>query len=553
MYSKQGFLFICVMILSTANLNAQETNYRIYENGTEITYPDSLENRITEGIATSREILIKWLAAEGYLNAEIDSIGSTCAVITRNCKFLLQKITIKYKGETDSVRTIYPEIDYTQNVLQNEIRRLIVELNQDGYPFAKSGIERFLPDYNECTISITLQLDPGERSEAAGIYFSGHRSNSQEYLRKISRFQTGEIITPDYLRYLRANLVASELFNDVEEGQILLRGGEPVIVFKVQERTLNQLDGLLGYVPNPKGNGQIVGDLELSFWNVLTEGSGLSFQYQRLRPETSELDVGIWQNWIRGFPIGLSAGFNFYQNDTTYQSRQFQLEGSYRVSGGFKLIGGIELQSSISGSGLPVVVEPDGSKRTARLGFEYTNLDRYDVPTKGNSISISYGIAHKDLQDDSTGIFAQNILELEARQYFSVFDRSVIALSLHGFILEADRVTLNDLTRFGGANSFRGYAEDQFRAGQLLWGDVEYQFLLDRQSFLFAFGAYGAYQRPILFNETNNDFMSTGKLYSLGFGLSYQTRIGRLKFTYAISPEDNFTNGKVHFGVRTEL
>lgn len=553
MNSKRAFLFIGVMILSTALLKAQNTNYRIYENGIEISYPDSLINRTIKGKAPSSENLIKWLTAEGYLNAEIDSIGSTRAEITRNCKFQLQKITIKHTGRSDSVLLVYPNINFTQNVLQIEIERLIVEQNNSGYPFAKSRIERFIPDHKECKVSIVLQIDSGEMSEAAGIYFSGHRSNSQGYLRQISRFQAGELITPDYLRYLRANLVDSELFNDVGEGQILLREGKPVVLFRVQERSLNQFDGLLGYVPDTRGNGQVVGNLEFSFWNVITEGNGLNFKYQRLRPETSELELGISQDWINGLPIGISAGFNFYQNDSTYQSRQFQLQGSYRVSGGFKLIGGIKFQASISGSGIPQVVEPDGSKRISQLGFEYTNLDRYDVPTRGNYLSLGYGIAYKDLQEDSAGTFVQNVLELEARQYLSVFDRSVIAFSLQGFILEADRVTLNDLIRFGGANSFRGYGEDQFRAGRLLWGDMEYQFLLNRESFLFVFGAYGMYQRPKLFSETNNEFMSTEKLYSLGFGLSYQTRIGRLKFTYAISPEESIANGKIHFGVKTEL
>jgi outer membrane protein assembly factor BamA len=120
-------------------------------------------------------------------------------------------------------------------------------------------------------------------------------------------------------------------------------------------------------------------------------------------------------------------------------------------------------------------------------------------------------------------------------------------------LLEAYRVTFNDLIRFGGANSFRGYAEEQFQAGRLLWGDIEYRFLLDRNSYLFVFGAAGRFHRPKLLTETSNQFQTTDNLYSTGFGMSYQTRIGRLKFTYAISPEESIGNGKVHFGIRTGL
>jgi outer membrane protein assembly factor BamA len=339
----------------------------------------------------------------------------------------------------------------------------------------------------------------------------------------------------------------------VEAGRIFLRNGEPVVIFEVQERSLNQFDGLLGYVPDAAGNGQIVGDVELSLWNVLTQGNGFDFRYQRLRPETSQLNLGASQDWIGDIPIGISAGFQLYQNDTTYQSRDFDLDGYYLLSTGLKLIGGIGFQSTTSGNNLPMVIEPDGQKRTARLGFEYTNLDRYDVPTSGSSVRLILGIANKDLADDSSTTFTQNILELTARNYIPIFEKSVIATSLRGFLLESDKVTTNDLIRFGGANSFRGYAEQQFRAGTMLWGDVEYRFLLNRQSYLFGFGAIGGFNRPRLLTETNNDFRLTKYLFSIGFGLSYQTQIGRLKFTYAISPEESIGNGKVHFGIRTEL
>lgn len=553
MHSKLCGLLFGVMFFASGFLQAQETEFHVYENDSEIALPDSVQLKLSAQSDPPQVILLQWLFADGYLNASIDSIRQNRAYINRNCAFDLQEIQWRYSGERDTTITQNIGIRFTQQQLQRQIESRLYVLAVEGFPFARAEILRFNPQYEVCSVSVYVNIETGEKAMATDIYFSGAKANDRRYLKKVSRFQTGELITPNYLRFLRSNLNAAELFNFVGEGQILLREGEPVIVFEVQERLLNQFDGLLGYVPDAAGNGQIVGDVELSLWNVLTQGNGINFHYQRLRPETSELEVEVSQDWIGEIPVGVSAGFQFYQNDTTYQSRDFELGGYYRISGGFKLTGGIGFQASTSGGNVPVIVEPDGRKRTARLGFEYTNLNRFDVPTSGNQLSVSYGIANKNLQEDSTGSFIQNTLHLEARQYIPIFDQSVIALSMQGFLLEADRVTINDLIRFGGANSFRGYAEEQFRAGQLLWGDVEYQFLLDRQSYLFVFGAVGRYHRPKLLTETNNQFQTTNTLTSTGFGLSYQTRIGRLKFTYAVSPEESIANGKVHFGIRTKL
>ena len=550
MLSKAGYFVLWMLLPVLAMAQNEASEFRVYENDDEIQLPDSVRSQLSK---TSTQPLIQWFASQGYFNAQVESTTDSTAELKRGCLFTFESLEVHYSGKIDSSFTLNPDADYSDQLLRSQISAFILELEDQGFPFAKASIRKFTPNLETCTVGVVLDIETGRQISQSDLYFSGANTNSQSYLRKIARFRTSETITPGYLQYLRSNLNASGLFNSVEPGRIFFRNGEPVVIFEVQERSLNQFDGLLGYVPDAAGNGQIVGDVELSLWNVLTQGNGFNFHYQRLRPETSQLNLGASQDWIGEIPIGISAGFQLYQNDTTYQSRDFDLDGYYLLNTGLKLIGGIGFQSTTSGNNVPMVIEPDGKKRTARLGFEYTNLDRYDVPTSGSSVRLMLGIANKDIADDSSAAFTQNVLELTARTYFPIFGQSVIATSLHGFLLESDKITANDLIRFGGANSFRGYAEQQFRAGTLLWGDVEYRFLLNRQSYLFGFGAVGGFERPRLLTETNNDFRLTKYLFSTGFGLSYQTQIGRLKFSYAISPEESIGNGKVHFGIRTEL
>ncbi len=554
MLFKSGFSVLLILLPLLIFAQDQPADFRVFEDGEKISVPDSLVARFSEQPAQIEPSLLRWFSSNGFFDAEVISTTDSLIRVSRGCQYELSNINIIYTGKIDSSVTIQPNKSFSDQAVEAEIAELIYQLEEEGYPFAKANIMSLTPDSGLCEVNVEIELRTGKRMDMAEIYFSGANTNSQDYLRKISRYNSSRAITPGYLRYLRSNLNSSGLFNSVEPAQIYFRQGKPVIIFEIRERSLNQFDGLLGYVPDAAGEGQIVGDMTLSLWNVLTQGNGFDFRYQRLRPETSQLNLGASQDWIGNIPVGVSAGFQLYQNDTTYQSRDFDLGGYYLLNTGLKLMGGIGFQSTTSGSNLPRVIEPDGQKRTARLGFEYTNLDRYDVPTSGSSIRLMFGIVNKDLADDSSTAFTQNILEFTARNYIPIFEQSVIATSLHGFLLESDKVTINDLTRFGGANSFRGYAEQQFRAGTMLWGDVEYRFLLNRQSYLFAFGAAGGFERPKLLTETNNDFQITNKhLFSTGFGLSYQTQIGRLKFTYAISPEESIGNGKVHFGIRTEL
>lgn len=546
--------FLLLQIISTSVFAQQSaTEFKVYEEEREIQLPDSTQQQLSQNKGAEHEILLKWLGNQGYLNAVIQKLDEDHAEIERNCPFQLENISVSFQDTIHSDLVIHLNKRYTKDLLKQEIETLLQEVGFEGYPFAKAEISSLSPDDEKCTLQVDLTINKGEKASISEIYFSGNEINSQDYLTKISRFESGEIITPGYLRFLRKNLNSSELFNSVSEGHILLKNGEPVIIFEVQERSMNVFNGLLGYVPDATGKGQIVGDVTLSLWNVFTQGSGFNFEYQRLRPETSELNLGVSQDWIGNLPVGLSAGFQIYQNDTTYQSREIELNGYYRISGNFKLMGGISYEATVSGVDNLNVIEPDGRKRTANLGFQFSNYDNYEVPTSGNRLAVTYGIANKNLEEDSTGSFIQNSLRIDAAQFISIGKASVIALSAEAFLLESDKVTTNDLIRFGGANSFRGYAEQQFRAGRLIWGDIEYRFMLDRSSYLFAFGAAGGFHRPKLLTEPDNNFRNTDYLYSTGFGLSYLTQIGRLKFTYAISPEESIGNGKVHFGITTQF
>ena len=275
--------------------------------------------------------------------------------------------------------------------------------------------------------------------------------------------------------------------------------------------------------------------------------------YQRLKPETSRLNIGISQYWFAGLPIDLGLGISLYQNDTTYQTRELSLTSDYRISSNLKITSKLYTVTSNTANDIVLQSEPDGKKQGANLGFLYQNLDKIDVPTKGVRIGVSYGIANKDIEGDSLGIFRQQNISMEFNSYVPILNSSVIASRINGFYVAGDTFTENDLDRFGGANSLRGYSEEQFLASKLIWGDLEYRFLTDQSSYLFLFAATGYFSRPQLIYEIDETFTQQDWLYSSGFGLSYKTAIGRLTFSYAVSSTQSLGNGKVHFGIKTSF
>ncbi|MFV1885121.1 MAG: hypothetical protein ACMZ7B_11585 [Balneola sp.] len=523
----------------------------IKEEGIEIDIPAELRTQFLKNNVEPEVILKTWYSSKGFFNASIREISDDEYEVRKGCRFTIDVISVtgfdqfKFSGLEGEL--------YSDYMLELEIDRMLDELESLGFLFANISIESLTPETNACEVEIVLEVDSGPTFLTSEILFPGARTNNAEYLARISGFRDSVLISQSLLDELHSNLQQSELFEEVAFPEVYVEESRAVIVIAVQERTLNQFDGLLGYVPDQNGNGQLVGDFELSLWNVLNQGNGIDLQYQRLRPETTRLNIGISQDWFGSIPVGLGFNFNLYQNDTTYQTRNLSLNSYYKINRGLKLTGEIGQVSSVSSNTTPLIREPDGKKRYGQLGFRYSTVNNIDVPTRGMALSLHFGASNKSVEIDSIAAFTQRFIQSEASYYIPVTSKNVIAFSAEAFLLDSDKITENDLIRFGGANSFRGYSEEQFFASRLIWTDLEYRFLVNRYSYLFLFGAIGSYHRPKLLTENDNSFKASDFLYSTGFGLSYKVRIGRIKFAYAISPEDGLGNGKVHLGIITRL
>lgn len=537
--------FTLVLLLLGASAFAQEDHVRVIENGTpkEILIPDFDED------ATLIQKIRFYYANQGYLDV---SITDSTHVSTGSIYKISEVIILSDDSLTSVFRSFEGQV-FNNRLVEKELATYHQKMISEGYLHAVVEIERLKKDSLQQTVQVYVKEQKGRLVYISNVRYSGNKLNTDAFINKISFWKDSLVASSENILLIKRHILGTELFEDVSIPQIFTENGKISALVYVQERQLNSLDGLIGYVPDSNGKGQLVGDLTISLWNVLNEGNGFDLLYQRLKPETSRLNVGISQYWLAGLPIDLGLEISLYQNDTTYQTRKLTLSTDYRISTNLKLTSKLFTETSNSTNNDVLQREPGGKKQGADLGFVYQNLDRMDVPTKGINFGVSYGIANKDVEDDSLGVFRQQNISMGFNSYIPLFRNTVIAGRIKGFYVAGESFSESDLIRFGGANSLRGYSEEQFLASKLVWGDVEYRFLTDQSSYIFLFGATGFYERPRLMNEMNQSFSQKDWLYSGGLGLSYKTAIGRLTFSYAVSSTQTLSNGKVHFGIRTKL
>lgn len=510
--------------------------------GNSLPIPTELQEQLN--LEHSENEIIRWYAKQGYLNVDVEKFNDNEFRVIKGCKF--DAIILGLDKEIH-------KMNYSESNIAAYFKKRIDQEVREGKYYTSIEVESFNPLVDNCLVEITANFSENEQIFLRNLTFDGNTLNSDSYIAKRSYFKDSLLASSENIKTLQYKIQETELFEFVGDPEVIIQEEVPVLTMKVVEQSRNQLDGILGYVPDIKGNGQIVGDLSLSLWGVFADGNGVDVDYQRLEPEVSRLTLNISQHWFGLVPLGSSFGFNVFQNDTTYQSREIRFDGYFELGNGLKLIGDVGLTTITGSNNTESRSEPDGKKRKGSLGFRYSNVFGTEVPRDAIETEIRFGVVNRTTEVDSLSSFNQQFIEVFFKKYVPIGKQSVIAGQVQSYFLKSKKFTDIDLYRLGGAKSLRGFTEEQFQASQVAWGDLEYRFLTNASSYLFGFVGAGWFHRPKLITESNAQFKTTKFIQSVGFGLSYKIKVGRLTFTYALSPNESLGSGKVHVGITTIL
>jgi len=555
------FFLIVVPQVSYAQYGNDTTSRIVYDSDGIVSLPSNIQEQINTSDSTSgiKILLRSFFTSKGYFEVSVDSVSTDQVFITRGKRYKLHDIDIQTNNKVDFSYSLKPGDYFESSVIQKENFRLLTKFEDMGYPVAEVRIERIIPNQQSNTVDLFVEIETGEQWRSDALIITPTEKVGEEYVMMASGYRDSMIITPQNLREIRRNINNTGYFEEVGDPELLLRDGKKTIFVPLKERNPNYFDGIVGFVPTPNNDSQIVGETELGLANAFTDGSMIDIAFQRLNTEESRLNLGYRQNFLAALPLDISGSFMFFQQDTNYQQRQFEFSSSYRATSSLSLTASVRLNTVTANDDIIGFTELDGNSRSGFLGFEYNTLDRPLVPTSGIEFDLAFGIGAKRVSTEDSGLgvgeerIRQRILTSSFSWFYPLSSKQVLVLEGTSFFLDAENFTLSDLIRFGGANSFRGYEEEQFQASRMGWGNVEYRYLVNRNSFLFAFGTAGGFHRPELLTDVNQQLKDSEFLYSSGFGISYRTPIGQISFSYAISPQQDLGNGKIHFGIVTSI
>ena len=450
--------------------------------------------------------------------------------------------------------------------LEQNINSALTYFENNGYPFAKiivSSIYFYIDSTSgKYLADINLKAERGILCKIDRIEIDGNLSTKDYVILRELRLKTGQEYSQRTIDKIPEKLNRLGFFEPVEQPEFFLNSkNEGVLRINVKEKQTNNFDGIIGYIPptTPGTNGYLTGLVNVSLRNIFGTGRAAAIRWQQYDIYSQDLEIKYLEPWLFGYPFNFTASLFQRKQDSTYVQR--------RIEGSLEYLATESISASVFLSTEAIIPTENGSSlftvfnsTSVTTGVNVTIDTRDDPysPTKGILFENSYSFSRKKIngpqqfitQDISTNVNLQR-LTLDLSGYYELFPKQVIALGLHGRELRGSFFEISDLFRLGGANTLRGYREDQFLGNRVTWTNLEYRLLLTRRTFGFAFFDTGYYLRNA--DPQNKIPKSEGFKIGYGVGFNVETSLGVLRVSFALAKGDSFSQGKIHFGIVNEF
>lgn len=528
--------------------------------------------------------MVPELQEQGYLAASIDSIG-----ITGNRYTAFYFLGDQYRwGQLrfDSIpaalllaASVNPLQFRDRPLNPKAIARLSGKLldycDEHGYPFAKVWLDD-IEESGPQRINARLRIDRAELRRIDTIILNGDVPISTSFLHRYLDIAKGSVYNEKKLMQVSNRLKELPFLQESLPWVISFRPGDTRLSLFLKEKKANQLNALIGAMPNNLQTGKLLvtADVQIALQNLLGNGESISASYQNLQQQSPRMKADVVVPYVLQSPVGVEAHFDYFKNQLQFRKVSFQGGIRYQLSANDLLrtyyqvlsnrIISVDSATILATHRLPANIDT----RAHGLGFELVgNHTDYRLnPHKGWLGKAGITVFQRkvlphaailNLNDGSGFDFSKlyDTIPKTSYQYHITADISgfiplnktvTVKIGYVGGYIAAPNIFQNELFQIGGFKLLRGFDEQSIFANQYHIAVVELRLQFSRNSYAYLFSDNG-------WVETKFDNYNRSAWYNgFGLGTTLETKSGLFSIALALGRSDNiplrFRESKISFG-----
>ncbi len=546
------FTLFLLFLIFGLNCNAQNFQLQITGNSTfENKTIDSLNYSKTHKNAKSisDEIIItsEKLSKTGFIESQLlenkktnDSSYTAKFSLGERVKFIhiyigknsAIKDIIALDKNKDSITIPYDEIESFLN-------GTLIKLEKKGFALAKLKLIN-IHKQNHSLIA-DLQFDPNQQRKLNSIVVKFTKDNKKNsfpegHLAQINRKYLNSSFNKNIVSQIHDDFEKFGFVNQIKYPEILFTKDTTKVYVYLEKRKANNFDGFIGFTNNKTNKLVFNGYLDLTLVNTLKVGEQFSIYWKSDGNNQKTFKAGIEIPYLFKTSIGLKAQLYIFKKDSLFQNTKTSIDLGYFINYYTRVYLGYQSteSSDIQNTNSSTLSSYKNSFITSNL--EYSKQDNINLTFPKKSI-LSLTIASgKRATNDATGTAgksAQFYINFQAMNNFYLNKKNCININYQNYLLQSNTYIINELYRFGGINSIRGFAENSLQANLLSALLTEYRHIISPSLYINTITDYSYYEDKTSRNK--------GDLLSFGFGIGLQTKTGLLKLAFANGTTKNQT------------
>lgn len=536
----------------------------VYEN---VSYKKFIKHPETEFKDSTRAInyladLQNSAISKGFLLASVDSINyesSQKAIVTFTLgpKFSASELSIDKKELSFISRheRINEKLISNMEFSPREVKSLLSKIHKaylnNGYPYVAIKLEDH--EMENDVLKATIDINKGAYTTWQNIHVKGDSSVSQKFVSSLIDVKIGEAYDESKLATISTRIQQIPFLEEIKPHELLFTKDGCELYLYLKSIPISSFNGVVGLQQDAASEKlSITGELNLKLLNTLKRGELLDAKWQSIRDQTQSLKLHLNYPFLFNTSFGLDGTFDLYKRDTSFLELNSTIGVQYFLNQGNYIKAYYQnISSNVLEGGLNnPTFNKLGNVSSNSYGISYiaNRVDYLPNPRRGFNLKLTTAVGNRKSQANDSALVVKSITIrgiIDAELFIPLHKRHVIRINNVTEYYSAEEIFENELYRFGGLEAQRGFNEDELFATTRNTTVLEYRFLLDKNSHVFAFADQTWY-------ENNSSSYYNDSPFGFGVGFSFRTNVGVFSISYALGKQQNnailLSNGKIHFG-----
>ena len=413
----------------------------------------------------------------------------------------------------------------TESFLNSTLQKL----EQNGFAFAKLKLTNIKKKNNSLHSELLFESGQQRQLNAIVVKFTeNNKKNSfpEGHLKQLNRKYHNSNFNQDAVRRIQKDFEKFGFVNQIKTPEILFTKDTTNVYVYLEKRKSNTFDGFIGFANNDNEKLTFNGYLDLVLENTIKAGEQFSLYWKSDGNNQKTFKTSIDLPYIFKTPIGLKAQIHIFKQDSIFQNTKTAIDLGYFIDYKTRIYLGYQAteSSDIQNTNNSTISDYTNSFLTANL--EYSQLDYKNlVFSKKTNLSIQIGLGKRATTDlsETAGKSNQTYININAMHNFYLNPKNCINIHYQNYFLKSDTYIINELYRFGGTKSTRGFDENSLQANFMTALITEYRYIISPELYVHSILDYGYYEDKSSYKKDN--------LIGIGLGTGLKTKNGVLKLS----------------------